>query len=93
MQQSLYNQPIRKKYGIDKKKSFARIGYMEIIIRLVNFKSLREDLRKLGVTFIIGGLTGLFLRPHNEIIPLVVLSLMGLIIWYLGLCDGENNND
>jgi hypothetical protein len=66
---------------------------MKRIIRLVNFKYLREDFRKLGVTFMIGGLMGLFLRPHHEIIPLVFLSVMGLTIWHLGLCDGGYSND
>jgi len=66
---------------------------MERIIKSVNFKSLREDFRKLGVTFMIGGLTGLFLRPHNEIISLIFLNMLGLIFWYFGLCDGENRND
>jgi hypothetical protein len=66
---------------------------MEKIIKSVNFKSLREDFRKLGVTFMIGGLTVLFLRPHNEIISLIFLTMMESIFWYLGLCDGGNNND
>lgn len=66
---------------------------MKRIIRLVNFKSLREDLRKLGVTSIIGGLTGLFLRPHNEIISLVLLTMVGIMFWYFGLCDGGNNHE
>ncbi len=66
---------------------------MKRIIKSVNFKSLREDFRKLGVTFMIGGLTGLFLQPHNEIISLTLLAMIGVIFWYFGLCDGENNND
>lgn len=61
------------------------------MLKSVNFESLHDDLRKVGITFVIGGLMGLFIRPHNEIIPLSLVTILGLIIWYLGLTDGKKN--
>jgi len=58
------------------------------MLKYVNFKSFWEDLRKLGITFIIGGLIGLFLRPHGELVPLVMVTVIGFSVWYLGLRDG-----
>lgn len=59
------------------------------MLKKVNFKSLHGDLRKLGITFLIGGFMGLILGPHSQIVPLSFLTALGLIFWYLGLSDGE----
>lgn len=61
------------------------------MLKRVNFKSLHDDLRKVGITFIIGGMTGLFLGSHSKLIPLSVLAILGLVFWYLGLSDGEES--
>lgn len=50
---------------------------------------MRDDLRKIGITFIVAGLMGLFLRPQHQIIPLSLATILGLVAWYYGLRDGK----
>ena len=64
------------------------------MFKKINFDKLREDLRKIGVTFVIGGLSGLYLRPIMEFMIFAALAVTGCIIWYFGLRDGgENRSD
>lgn len=58
----------------------------------LNYKNLRQDLRKIGVAFVIGSLTGLYLHPGMRWISFVALAITGCILWYFGLCDGEKND-
>ncbi|MGD9152070.1 MAG: hypothetical protein PVG30_00175 [Gammaproteobacteria bacterium] len=60
------------------------------MFKKVSFKSLRQDLRKIAVAFIIGGLTGLYLHPDMKWISFAALTVTGMILWYFGLCDGGN---
>jgi hypothetical protein len=62
------------------------------MFKKVNFKNLREDFRKIGVAFVVGGLSGLYLRPITEFMPFAALALTGCIAWYFGLRDGGDNN-
>jgi hypothetical protein len=62
------------------------------MFKKINFDSLRQDLRKIGVTFVIGGLTGLYLRHFTAFMPFASLAVTGCVIWYFGLKDGGNNN-
>lgn len=63
------------------------------MFRKVNFKNLRQDFRKIGVAFVIGGLTGLYWRPDMKWISFAALTVTGMISWYFGLCDGGDQND
>lgn len=62
------------------------------MLKKVNFKSLHDDLRKIGITFIIGAITGVFINPHSKWIPLSILAILGLFVWWLGLNDGEKDD-
>ena len=61
------------------------------MLKRVNFESLHEDLRKIGVAALVGGITGLAVGSDNKVIPFTVLVIIGAIIWYLGLSDGGIN--
>jgi len=54
----------------------------------LNFDKLRQDFRKIGVAFVIGGLTGLYLHPGIKWISFAALAITGCIAWYFGLRDG-----
>jgi len=54
----------------------------------LNFDKLRQDFRKIGVAFVIGGLSGLYLRPITEFMSFTALAFTGCIAWYFGLRDG-----
>ena len=54
----------------------------------LNFDKLRQDFRKIGVAFVIGGLTGLYLHPGIKWISFTALAITGCVAWYFGLRDG-----
>lgn len=60
------------------------------MFKKVNSKNLRQDFRKIGVAFVIGGLTGLYLHPDMKWISFAALTITGMISWYFSLCDGGN---
>lgn len=51
------------------------------MLKKINPESLHDDLRKVGITFFIAGLTGLFLGPPHEAISLSLLMVLGSIFW------------
>lgn len=55
------------------------------MLKWLNFNALRDDLRKLGIACFIGSLSGMFLKPHHEIKPLIVLFGVGAVLWFMGL--------
>lgn len=57
------------------------------MFKKVNFRNLREDFRKIGVAFVIGGLIGLYLHPGAKWISFVVLAFTSCVAWYFGLRD------
>ncbi len=51
----------------------------------IDLENLKEDLRKIGVFFITGGIAGLFLNPIVSHGLSMWLSLLGCVIWCIGL--------
>lgn len=63
-----------------------------MMLKTINWQAFKDDLRKLALACLIGGLTGLFLGPHREMLSLGGLLLFGLTLWYLGLRRGNRND-
>jgi hypothetical protein len=63
------------------------------MFRKTDVNQFRIDLRKIALACIIGGLTGLFLRPYGRIFVLAGLFILGLFLWYIGLQKKEITRD
>jgi len=63
--------------------------YQEIVDRL-DIDSAKEDLRKIGLTFVGASLLGLVLQKA-DVVPGVILFIIGLSLWYKGLTKRVKN--
>jgi len=55
------------------------------IENLFDFVAVKEDLRKIGVTFVTGGIAGIFLTPLVSFVLAGWLALLGALFLFIGL--------
>ncbi|HHI71460.1 MAG TPA: hypothetical protein ENJ91_10690 [Rhodobacteraceae bacterium] len=51
----------------------------------LNVAALQEDLRKIGVAFIIGAMVALMLDERITIVNAIAIDALGIAIWLAGL--------
>ena len=60
------------------------------LIDKIDLENLKDDLRKIGLTFVGASLLGLILQKA-EIVPGIILLLIGFTLWYIGLTKRGDN--
>ncbi len=66
--------------------------HIETMLKAVDYHKLRDYFRQLGLTSVLGSMTGFFLRPHHDIIPVITLFSIGCVASYYGLRKGNQND-
>lgn len=52
----------------------------------INLKSLQEDLRKIGIAFILAGFANVFLAEHSYIYSPYIITI-GVLLWFFGIIE------
>jgi hypothetical protein len=66
------------------------------LLRHIDFKSLQEDFRKIGVNFITTGIIGIFVnhfvgtKLSTMLYTFVLITISGTILLLMGLYKGKN---
>ncbi len=58
---------------------------LSMIATILDLKSIKEDLRKVGITFMTGGIAGIFLQHLVSIKLALWLAMIGVILWCCGI--------
>ncbi len=66
------------------------IKYLALLLNRLDIEKLKDDFRKIGLTFTGASLLGIVLQKA-EIVPGLLILLMGLYFWYLGITKREEN--
>lgn len=64
--------------------------FTKMVDRL-DVENFKDDLRKVGITFVGAAFLGIILQK-SDILPGVLLLLVGLYLWYQGLTKRENDD-
>jgi hypothetical protein len=60
------------------------LKYRELLLQCLNIEKMKDDLRKIGLTFVGAALLGMILNKA-DVLPGLILLMIGLYLWYRGL--------
>ena len=64
--------------------------FTKMVDRL-DVENFKDDLRKVGITFVGAAFLGIILQK-SDLLPGLLLLLVGLYLWYQGLTKRENDD-
>ncbi len=68
----------------------AFIKYLTLLLDRIDIDKIKDDFRKIGLTFIGAAFLGIVLQKA-DIVPGLLLLLIGLYLWYLGITQREKD--
>lgn len=60
------------------------LKHLELLLQRLDIEKTKDDLRKIGLTFVGAAFLGLFLNKA-DVMPSSILLLFGLYLWCIGL--------